>query len=58
VLEQVSADLLAGHDGYRAVQELPGIGPVPGRGRRDRRYHPVPAPGPAVLAVRADPAAL
>jgi transposase len=30
VLEQVTADLLAGHDGYRAVQELPGIGPVPG----------------------------
>ena len=30
VLEQVSADLLAGHDGYRAVQELPGIGPVLG----------------------------
>ena len=29
VLEQVTADLLAGHDGYRAVQELPGIG-VPG----------------------------
>ena len=58
VLEQVTADLLAGHDGYRAVQELPGIGPVPGRGRRDRRHHPVPAPGPAVLAGRADPAAL
>jgi hypothetical protein len=30
VLEQVTADLLAGHDGYRAVQQLPGIGPVPG----------------------------
>src|SRR5579859_6407330 len=30
VLEQVTADLLAGHDGYRAVQELPGIGPVLG----------------------------
>ena len=30
VLEQVSADLLAGHDAYRAVQELPGIGPVLG----------------------------
>jgi len=29
VLEQVTADLLAGHDAYRAVQELPGIGPVP-----------------------------
>ena len=60
VLEQVTADLLAGHDGYRAVQELPGIGPVLGRGhrRRDRRHHPVPAPGPAVLVGRADPAAL
>jgi hypothetical protein len=43
VLEQVTAELLAGHDAYRAVQELPGIGPVPGRGRRDRRHHPVPA---------------
>ncbi len=30
VLEQVTADLLAGHDGYRAVQQLPGIGPVLG----------------------------
>ena len=28
VLEQVTADLLAGHDAYRAVQQLPGIGPV------------------------------
>ena len=28
VLEQVTADLLAGHDAYRAVQRLPGIGPV------------------------------
>jgi transposase len=26
----VTADLLAGHDGYRAVQQLPGIGPVLG----------------------------
>ena len=58
VLEQVTADLLAGHDAYRAVQQLPGIGPVPGRGRRDRRHHPVPAPGKAVLMGRADPAAL
>ena len=30
MLEQVTADLLAGHDGDRAVQELPGIGPVLG----------------------------
>jgi transposase len=30
VLEQVTAGLLAGHDGYRAVQDLPGIGPVLG----------------------------
>ena len=30
VLEQVSAELLAGHDGYRAIQQLPGIGPVLG----------------------------
>ena len=30
VLEQVSAGLLAGHDAYRAVQALPGIGPVLG----------------------------
>jgi transposase len=30
VLEQVSADLLAGHHAYRAVRQLPGIGPVLG----------------------------
>ena len=30
VLEQVTGDLLAGHDAYRAVQQLPGIGPVLG----------------------------
>jgi len=29
-LEQVTAGQLAGHDAYRAVQELPGIGPVLG----------------------------
>ena len=28
LLDTVIADLLAGHDGYRAVQVLPGIGPV------------------------------
>src|SRR5436190_12317400 len=28
VLEQVTAALLSGHDGYRAIQALPGIGPV------------------------------
>ena len=28
VLDAVIADLLAGHDGYHAVQALPGIGPV------------------------------
>ena len=28
LLEQVSADLLAGHEGYAAIQALPGIGPV------------------------------
>jgi Transposase IS116/IS110/IS902 family len=30
VLEQVTAELLAGHDAYRAVRQLPGIGPVLG----------------------------
>jgi transposase len=44
VLEQVSADLLAGHDAYRAVQALPGIGPVPvavdGIGDITRFRHP------------------
>jgi transposase len=30
LLEKVAADLLAGHDGYRAVRRLPGIGPVLG----------------------------
>jgi len=28
LLEQVTADLLAGHEGYAAIQQLPGIGPV------------------------------
>ena len=28
LLEQVIGDLLAGHEGYRAIQALPGIGPV------------------------------
>jgi len=28
LLDTVIADLLAGHDGYRAIQALPGIGPV------------------------------
>jgi transposase len=28
VLEQVTGELLSGHDGYRAIQALPGIGPV------------------------------
>jgi transposase len=44
VLEQVAADLLAGHDAYRAVQQLPGIGPVPaavgGIGDITRFRHP------------------
>ena len=30
LLEQVIGDLLAGHEGYRAIQKLPGIGPVLG----------------------------
>jgi transposase len=30
VLEQVTGELLSGHDGYRAIQALPGIGPVLG----------------------------
>src|SRR5438477_6353405 len=30
LLEQVVGDLLAGHEGYRAIQALPGIGPVLG----------------------------
>ena len=28
LLEKVTADLLAGHEGYAAIQALPGIGPV------------------------------
>ena len=30
--------------GYRAIQQIPGVGPVLGRGvrRRDRRHHPLP----------------
>jgi transposase len=30
VLEQVTAELLSGHDGYRAILALPGIEPVLG----------------------------
>jgi transposase len=30
LLEQVIGDLLAGHEGYAAIQQLPGIGPVLG----------------------------
>jgi transposase len=30
VLEQVTGELLSSHDGYRAIQALPGIGPVLG----------------------------
>ena len=30
LLEQVIGDLLAGHEGYRAIRALPGIGPVLG----------------------------
>ena len=40
----MTADLLAGHDAYRAVQQLPGIGPVPvaagGIGDITRFRHP------------------
>ena len=41
---QVIGDLLAGHEGYRAIQALPGIGPVLSRSHRrgDRRHPPVP----------------
>jgi transposase len=59
VLEQVSAELLAGHDAYHAVQELPGIGPVLGAGivaeigDITRFRHPAPD----VQLGRADPAA-
>ena len=28
LLDKVLADLLAGHEGYAAIQQLPGIGPV------------------------------
>ena len=28
LLEQVLGDLLAGHEGYAAIRQLPGIGPV------------------------------
>jgi len=30
LLEQVIGDLLAGHEGYAAIRQLPGIGPVLG----------------------------
>jgi hypothetical protein len=43
LLEAAIADLLAHHDGYHAIQALPGIGPVLATGDRgrDRRHHPV-----------------
>jgi hypothetical protein len=44
VLEQVSADLLAGHDAYRAVRELPGSGRCSGRSSSPRS---ATSPGPA-----------
>ena len=60
LLEKVIGDLLAGHEGYAAIQQLPGIGPGAGRGhrRRDRRHPPVPRARAAGLLGRADPAAL
>jgi len=59
MLDQVAAELLSGHDGYQAVQSLPGIGRVLGAvivaeiGDITR----VPPSGPAVLVGQADAAA-
>ena len=52
LLEQVIADLLAGHEGYAAIQAAAGHRPGAGRGhrRRDRRHPPVPRPRAAGLA--------
>ena len=36
VLEQVTAELLCGYDGYRAIRALPGIGPVLARSSSPR----------------------
>ena len=63
MLEQVTVDLLAGHDAYRAVQALPGIGPVLGavivaeigditRFRHPARLHAPPALGAGVRRSR------
>jgi transposase len=64
VLEQVTADLLAGHDGYRAVQQLPGIGPVLGAvivaeiGGIGQRVAPDGSGPPVVACGACQPAAL
>ena len=52
------ADKLVGHAGYQAIQQLPGVGPHPGRGvgRRDRRRASVRRSRPVVFVGRADPA--
>ena len=52
------ADKLVGHAGYQAIQQLPGVGPHPGRGvrRRDRRRASFRRSRPVVFVGRADPA--
>ena len=44
LLEQVIGGLLAGHEGYRAIRALPGIGPVPVAVDGDRRHPPLRPP--------------
>jgi len=56
LLEQVIGDLLAGHEGYRTIRALPGIGPVPVAAGGDRRHPPLPRSRAAVQLGRADPA--
>jgi hypothetical protein len=49
LLEQVIGDLLAGHEGYRAIRALSGIGPVPVAVGGDRRH---PGRGQAGFGLR------
>ena len=57
---KVPGDLLDGHEGYRAIQALPGIGPVLAAvtAAGNRRHPPVPRPRAAGLLGRADAPAL
>ena len=59
LLDKVLSDLLDGHQGYQAIQALPGIGPCcRSDRRRDRRHPPVPRPGQLGSSASLTPRAL